>query len=381
MSLYKQPKSRFWWFQIMTPEGKRIRKSTLTADRAKAEVVEKTFLMGIRREAPVDRLHAMLDAVLGREARSTLGLDQVWHIYTEWIRATGKELERTTLNARECAVRRLADWAKTDYPAAAQVEAVDRAAATAFAASLADQEMKGKTRQNILGNLSTVWEALRKSRDGITNPWPLVRPEVRDSERGKAFTRAQEAAVLKAAKSAGSGWHLACQIARHTGLRYGSVSKLTWAEIDLKTGVIRHTPNKTKKHDIDVVVPIVKPLLKILKDARHDDPEGEHVLPIHATVYPRSHAKNASCRFSNILTEAKVGEGYTFHSWRHTFRTRLSEAGVSDDLAKRLGGWTEDATAARYDHAERIGEMRKAVESARKGPKAEAKPAKRRKKT
>ncbi len=33
-----------------------------------------------------------------------------------------------------------------------------------------------------------------------------------------------------------------------------------------------------------------------------------------------------------------------------------------DDLAKRLGGWTEDATVARYDHAERISELRAAVE-------------------
>ena len=56
---------------------------------------------------------------------------------------------------------------------------------------------------------------------------------------------------------------------------------------------------------------------------------------------------------------------YTLHSRRHTFRTRLSEAGVSDDLAKWLGGWTEDTTAARYDHAERIAELRAAVERAK----------------
>ena len=37
---------------------------------------------------------------------------------------------------------------------------------------------------------------------------------------------------------------------------------------------------------------------------------------------------------------------------------------MSDDLAKRLGGWTEDATAARYDHAERVEELRAAVEKA-----------------
>ena len=35
---------------------------------------------------------------------------------------------------------------------------------------------------------------------------------------------------------------------------------------------------------------------------------------------------------------------------------------MSDDLAKRLGGWAEDTTAARYDHAERVEELRAAVE-------------------
>ena len=35
------------------------------------------------------------------------------------------------------------------------------------------------------------------------------------------------------------------------------------------------------------------------------------------------------------------------------------------DLAKRLGGWTEDTTVARYDHAERIAELRAAVENAK----------------
>ena len=93
--------------------------------------------------------------------------------------------------------------------------------------------------------------------------------------------------------------------------------------------------------------------------------------PVHPAIQFLQKAVNSQrirgfllfCRFSHILKQAKVDtEAPTFHSWRHTFRTRLSEAGVSDDLAKRLGGWTEDTTAARYDHAERVEELRAAVE-------------------
>lgn len=365
MSLYKQPGSKYWWFQIWTKDGKRIRKSTETDDRAKAEVVEKTFKMAIKREAPAQRLIATLQALYGVEEQS-MGIDQVWPVYLEWVKAAGKDLVKTTLDKRALAVRRFAEWAKTDYPAAAHVAAVDRAAATAFAAYLAEQGMKGKTRQNIIGDLSTVWEALRRARDGITNPWPLVRPDARDSERGHAFTREQEVAVMKAARNHGKEWPLACLISRYTGLRYSSIGRLEWSDVDLKRGVIDHTPNKTRRHGITVLVPLVEPLLSALKAARKTDPEGQYVLPIHARVYPRTHASNGPGLFSKILEKAEVAsDGYTFHSWRHTFRTRLSEAGVSDDLAKRLGGWTEDATAARYDHAERVEELRAAVEKAK----------------
>jgi hypothetical protein len=34
----------------------------------------------------------------------------------------------------------------------------------------------------------------------------MVRPEANDSERGKPFTREQEAELLKAAMAAGKGW-------------------------------------------------------------------------------------------------------------------------------------------------------------------------------
>jgi len=65
--------------------------------------------------------------------------------------------------------------------------------------------------------------------------------------------------------------------------------------------------------------------------------------------------------FASILERAGVKGDYTFHSWRHTFRTRLSEAGVSAEAAKRLGGWTVDATAEHYNHDMMIGELRKAI--------------------
>jgi len=46
---------------------------------------------------------------------------------------------------------------------------------------------------------------------------------------------------------------------------------------------------------------------------------------------------------------AGPGEVVSFHSWRHTFRTMLSRAGVPKETAQRLGGWTTDVSE-RYNH-------------------------------
>jgi len=87
----------------------------------------------------------------------------------------------------------------------------------------------------------------------------------------------------------------------------------------------------------------------------------KYVLPEFAKVYP---GDPEDCTFAAILKAAGVDDPtITFHSWRHTFRTRLAEAGVSNDLAKRLGGWTQDATVQRYDHADKTEEIRQALES------------------
>ncbi|NCA83720.1 MAG: hypothetical protein EOM72_13445 [Opitutae bacterium] len=101
-----------------------------------------------------------------------------------------------------------------------------------------------------------------------------------------------------------------------------------------------------------------------VRAARSAERWAGFVLPEHARWYPKP-AKGSMGTFAAMLRRAAGVDGrHTFHSWRHTWRTRMSEAGVSDEIAKRLGGWTRDATALRYDHDARSAELREAVERA-----------------
>lgn len=364
MSLYKQKGCRYWYFKIRSKNGKVIRKSTTTEDKEKAQIIADAFRMAVNGNTDIARLHKMLDAVCDCTPVTT-PLSQILPIYTDWLATSGRVIGKRTLDNRQMSVHRLMAWIKKSYETADCIEKIDNAAAAQFAKHLASTGIKSKTRKGLIDDLSTVWQSLRQTHPEIENPWPRVRPQVNDSETGKPFTRDQEKAILAAAATAGQDWHLACLLARHTGFRYSSVARLKWDEVDLAGGVIRHTPTKTMRHNIKVSVPLVAILHEALKAAREENQNEVYVLPLHAKAYHRRTLKCGPGLFAPILKAADIGAGYTFHSWRHTFRTRLSEAGVSDDLAKRLGGWTEDATASLYDHAERVSEIRAALESAK----------------
>jgi integrase len=360
MSIHKRAETQFWWYSIYRGPGKpRLRGSTGKTDMSEAKAVEQVIRLAYKGKTPASRLHAMIDALSGSE-RAGLPLSAVWSAYEGWAKSTGLLLSDKTWQLRRNACTRFAAWAAESWPAAACAGDVDRACVAMFASWLSGRGISGKTRRNLIGDLSTVWQGLRRVRDDVTqNPWPLVLP-ANDGKRGQAFSMEQEMAVLSAADKIGKGWGLACRISRHTGLRYGDVARLSWDAIDFKSGVLRVTPSKTSRHRIAVVIPLCDVLLSALSESRNDA-ESSFVLPLHAEAWPRPE-EGVPGAFSKVLAEAGVTGAFTFHSWRHTFRTRLAEAGVSDEIAKRLGGWTEDATAMRYDHDGRIEELRAAVQ-------------------
>lgn len=357
MAIYKQRGSRFYWVSIYIPGSgnKSIRRSTGTEDKVKAQAIAETMRLALHRKAPADRLHALIDALMGEEGKPVMPLSGAWAEYERMRAIGGRKVEPKTLNQRRRAVERFLAWTTENRPAVKALGDVGRGTAQDYAATLIESGAASKTRKNLISELATVWKEL-SAVHGIKNPWPGVVPAVNDAKRGKAFTREEEAAILKAADQAGHDWGVISRLARCTGLRYGDIARLTQDSVDRTARALRLAPSKTSRHGIAVLLPLPVAILDALPTAPGPlFPEHAKCLPHQFWVYP----------YSKVLAAACVGGlGYTFHSWRHTFRTRLAEAGVSDDLAKKLGGWTQDATAARYDHATRLEELRTAVESA-----------------
>ena len=384
--LFKRKGSRFWWVMFRDParKGKFIRQSTGVEDRSAALEIEKTVCLGVHGKLQQSAMERILRAVYKTtEGLTGMRLGEAWGRYTRVQQQRGKEQGGKPVTALRSELEAFIAWAK-DKKGIEVVNQVTSEVALEYAEWMRKNgkllkggkrgPLKDKSRKNKIAGLSSIWRVLAGIEPEICDPWRNCIPIVRDAERGRAFTRDQEERILKAARSGRlPEWETICIVGRYTGLRKVDVFKLRWSMVDFKRGVIELEPSKTRNYQIAVSIPMVKTLLDALraqsekggseaKKGGSGKDMSDYVFPRFAGAYPNDPWEED---FGKILERAKVrGKGYTFHSYRHTFRTRLKEAGVPDELAKELGGWTQDKTLARYNHADETEKLRAQMERA-----------------
>ena len=374
MHLYKKHKT---WMIETVIGGKKIRKSTGQHDRAQAEAIAALLMTAKRTRADAvrDGLHELLDKLLdSSSAPRRTPLDVVPVVYKGVIKSIGRDnITQDTLATRIGHYTTFAAWAKKFGHV--NVEEISGPVAAAYAEHLAKQAKKSKTRKNTIGNLSTIWRMLAKRIPGLADPWKDLTPHITDATTIMPFTLEEEERVIKAARRLHGGiWYMPSLVARHTGLREGDVSSLTWDNIDLERGVISTTPNKTRRHKIAVSVPIAAVLMPELnKLAAGKCPRsygskrsaGTLVFPALANM---SQLKSSQRKpFALVLDAAGIdGKTHTFHSWRHTAATRMGAAGVDMETRKLILGHTTDAMAEHYDHDQHMAAKRRAVDAAAK---------------
>jgi integrase len=341
MALYRQRKSQFWWVSIYRGKGlPRIQVSTGTADRKRAESMEACLRAAHGQTLSRDALIRQIDELLGTK-RGGLPLSDAWETYASApeIRASAE-----TMRKRRVDFQRFLSWMASHFPRAHYLHEVSREMALAFADEERRKGNRGKTWTNTRGNLGTMFQALMVRAALPENVWRVVPTgNHEDSESGRAFTPAEEARILSECRRFGREWYEVSLVARYTGLRYSDVVRLRWDQVEADRICLE--PSKTRRHGIKVAIPLHQILADMLA-----------ALPrVSEWVFPDQHGRLRSSQrrgeFGKILDAAAVDGGgmLSFHCWRHTFRTRLAEAGVSKDLAQRLGGWTSDISEL-YNH-------------------------------
>lgn len=358
MSLYKKPGSGYWYMDIYRGPGmRRIKKSTGTKDESAARIIEQGFKRVNRGETTRERMVALLDSILGEE-ESGMPLADIGQFYLSAVKDERRKLGEKTLKTRVNLAGRLAVWAK-ENTRARTADDVTVAVAWQFSEWIArTTTVTNSTRNSYMSELGTVWQMLMKRGKAKENPWTVPRVQRdRDQEQtGRAWTREEEQRIFDAARKVGHEWYECCVIARYTGLRLTDAKGLKWSQVDMANRRIVLKPVKTARHGIEVGLPMHPKLAAVLAERSSAINAGEeYVLPERARHDGKKYFKG-DMAFSKILKLAKVtddgGGKYklSFHCWRHTFATRLSEAGIDKDTRMALGGWTVDETERIYNH-------------------------------
>ena len=129
----------------------------------------------------------------------------------------------------------------------------------------------------------------------------------------------------------------------NTGLRFGELAALTWADIDLqrKLLIVQKSKNKTKR-----TVPLNHAAMAILKNRIRSTQTN---LVFYSKRHKPYRESSVWRVFKESATHAKV-ENIRLHDLRHTFATRLVQRGEDLYSVQRLLGHKTAASTQRYAH-------------------------------
>jgi integrase len=174
------------------------------------------------------------------------------------------------------------------------------------------------------------------------NPVTKVSKERVNNEIERWLTLEEEERLLAACP----GWvQEIVLVALHTGLRQSELLNLRWRLVDLRRKTLTLLVQKNRSKD---TLPLNESALKVLtarNRVRHI--KTDHVF--YSGNGTRIDASNLMRSFRKAVKEAGI-EKFRFHDLRHTFATRLAQAGVDMYMIQRLGRWKTTQMVARYAH-------------------------------
>ena len=368
-SLWKRKKSPYWVCCYTGADGRQLKRSTKKRSRNDAMVTcleweraEKHAREGNFSEAQARKV---LGDILEKTTGERLTVLTIRQFLENWV--DSKEVTKapgTSKRYRHTVdefLKHLGERAKGGLQSLRPAEI----------ASFRDLQMSdGKsaaTANMVLKTLRIPLNLARRQGLIFTNPAEAVEVLPADSSVRDVFTPEQISRILAAADVEWRGMIL---VARYCGLRLGDAARLTWKNVDSNVGqmVLRFHPQKTRRgatrreHEIPLHPQVEEYLLRIpLKSKRPD-----------AALFPSlsqqglSGCNGLSAQFQKIMAKAGVfseedtrkleGKGrrfnnLTFHSLRHTFISRLANAGVAQEVRMKLSGHTSEVHQ-RYTHHE-----------------------------
>jgi len=155
------------------------------------------------------------------------------------------------------------------------------------------------------------------------------------------------------------GWFQSIiQVALHTGMRKGELLRLKWADLDFEQRLVR--ASHTKNHRVRYI-PMNQKLYTLLQSIDHfSGPKGPSP---YVFTNPETGSRYKALNGTFERTCERAGfDDVTFHTLRHTFASRLAQAGIPLNTIRELLGHGDMKVTMRYAHLA-PNNLREAVET------------------
>ncbi len=365
-SIFKRPGSPYYFCCFRGPVGTWVKKTTKEKDRRKAQIIcvtwEQAAQVATRGELTAVQARKILAELVAVSSGEELTTYTVEGWLEEWLKNKSGSASKNTMIRYRQVIR---DFLKhIGNRSKASLAGLTPADFISFRDSLFREGRAVSTCNMLIKKiLSVPFEAARKMGYIPTNPTAGVDILKDRSENGKTGREPFSARELESLIAATEGdWRGTILAAATTGLRLGDIASLRWEAIDPDAGFIRiEATTKTG-------VPVVLPLHPDFETWLQGRDRGIGKAPVFPSLFDQriGGAHGLSAQFRAIMqaagvtgkvTERKGGAGRTryskgFHSLRHTFISRLANAGVHADIRQKLAGHADERVHQNYTHHE-----------------------------
>lgn len=290
-----------WWIDFTTPDGRRVRHTAATSDKAAAQELHDHLKAKAWRVARLDeRPSRSWDEAALRYLEKFPDRNKATHIRHFTAKFRGRALE--TLTEEDC--ERALEGLRRPY----------------------SHNRHASTLRHLLTQARDEWKWLATI--------PRVPKLTEPRQRVEFLTPAEAAALIEALPEQHRDL---VRFALATGLRLGNILRLTWQQIDAARKMAWIHADQAKAGRA-IPVPLNNTAIDVL--ARQESGTER--------VFPRNRIETKV--WKRALSQARITRRIRFHDLRHTWASWHAQNGTDQRVLQELGGWQSSAMVQRYAH-------------------------------
>jgi integrase len=366
-NILKRKESPFWMACFTSRDGRQLKKSTKTKDRAQAMQIA-LELEGVETKARAGSLTTMqlrkvLSDVSEKITGDSLVAPTVEDYLTDWLKGIEARNAAGTHerygNTVKLFIKSLEGKAKKTVSAVTPQDVED------FVTGRLNSGVAPKTAIVDLKTLNTAFRRAEAFGTIIKNPVAAIRPPKSESSERDVFTQEEVQKLLEGTPSL--EWQTLILLGYFIGARLSDCVHMKWENVLPEQGVIIYHQQKTGKK---VIVPMHFHVIEHLNYLSTFGTAGYLCPKLAAKGSGGKHGLSEG--FKRIVVKAGIdpmivqGKGTrmftkrTFHSLRHSFNSALANAGVAEEIRMKLTGHSSKAMNERYTHLQ-VAALKKAV--------------------